>query len=113
MMQPNPLLGKMADATRLFGDKRDTILQQAAIWWDKIQENIAGGMGDLGALMAGASNGPEGLKSLGFDPDIAAASLGPLFGLDDSNEMKALMEGLQEAGFQDLMKEFLFARRRA
>jgi hypothetical protein len=119
LLQTNPLLGKLADSARGWDDKwdtkKDSILQTASAWWDKIQQGIAGNMGDLGGLFHGLADGefnPEALKMLGISADTAASGLAPLFGLDNTDEMKALMDGLHEAGFQDLMKDFLMQRRR-
>lgn len=55
---------------------------------------------------------PRGLnldfsKGLSLDGPFGQNLVGELLGIDDPEETKALMEGLKEAGFQDLMTEFL------
>ena len=55
---------------------------------------------------------PKGLDlnfkhGLSLDGPLGEELVGQLLGIDDPEETKALMQGLKEAGFQDLMKEFL------
>eukprot|EP00890_Picochlorum_soloecismus_P001378 jgi/Picsp_1/2240/NSC_05704-R1_hypothetical protein CHLNCDRAFT_135933 [Chlorella variabilis] len=49
----------------------------------------------------------EGSKGLNLDGPLGTKVVGNLLGIDDPEEAKALVEGLKEAGFQDLMREFL------
>jgi len=49
----------------------------------------------------------EGSKGLTLDGPLGTKVVGNLLGIDDPEEAKALVEGLKEAGFQDLMREFL------
>lgn len=89
-------------------------MAQVNVWYDKLLQYMAGNMDGLGALLTSAmsGDGANGLKSLGIDPNVAMSALGPMLGLDNPEDTKALMDGLSEAGFQDLMKEFLMPSRR-
>jgi hypothetical protein len=49
----------------------------------------------------------EGSRGLSLDGPFGTKLVGNLLGIDDPEEAKALVEGLKEAGFQDLMREFL------
>ena len=80
---------------------------QLSLWYDKLMQYMSGNMDGLGALLSGAMGGEGGLAGLGLDPAIAMQALGPMLGLDNAEDTKALMEGLNEAGFQDLMQDFL------
>lgn len=44
---------------------------------------------------------------LSLDGPVGTAILGNVLGIEDPEETKALVDGLKQAGFQDLMKEFL------
>lgn len=55
---------------------------------------------------------PQGInlnfrEGLSLDGPLGEELVGQLLGIEDPEETKALLEGLKEAGFQDLMKEFL------
>lgn len=55
---------------------------------------------------------PQGLNlnfknGLSLDGPLGEELVGQLLGIEDPEETKALLEGLKEAGFQDLMTEFL------
>ena len=68
---------------------------------------MAGNTAGLESLLASAMGGGDGLKSFGIDPAAAMSALGPLLGLDNPEDAKALMEGLNGAGFNDMLKDFL------
>jgi hypothetical protein len=50
--------------------------------------------------------GGDGLAALGIDPSAAMSALGAVLGLDNANDAQALVDGLNQAGFQDLLREF-------
>lgn len=106
----------MANYTKEWAAKKDEITQNLAIWYDKLQQYMAGHMSGLGNLIAGVmsdgSGGSDALQSMGIDPSVAMSALAPMLGLDNPDDTKALMDGLSEAGFQDLMKDFLTPMRR-
>jgi hypothetical protein len=104
---PNPMLGKMSDWATNWQSHSTEILQGMSQWYDKVQRFMAGNTAGLEALLQGAMGGGAGLKSLGIDPAAAAQALAPLLGLESPEEGQALMEGLQEAGFGDLVREWL------
>lgn len=108
VLQSNPGLTKLSDAQKDWAAKKKDILTDLSIWYDKLQQHMSNHMDGLHALLSSAlENGPNGLASLGIDPSVAMSALGPILGLDNPEDTKALLDGLQEAGFQDLMKEFL------
>jgi hypothetical protein len=88
-------------------DKKTSLLAGASLWYDKLQQHMAGDMGGLGALFSGAMAGGEGLRALGIDPAAAMSAIGPLLGLNNPDDAKALMEGLQQSGFEELLAEFV------
>jgi hypothetical protein len=103
----NPILGKFSDVAANWESKRSEILQGLSTWFDNIQSYVAGNTSGLESLLASAVGGGDALKSLGIDPATAMSALGPLLGLDSPDDAKALMQGLNEAGFNDMMKDFL------
>ncbi len=84
---------------------RDQLLAWGSQLWDRVNEMTAGDSEGLQALMSSALSGGGGL--LGLDATALASSLGPMLGLDNAADMQALMDGLQDAGFGDMMAEFL------
>jgi hypothetical protein len=103
----NPLLGKFSDVASTWESKRSEVLRGLSVWFDKIQQYVAGNTDGLEALLSSAMGSGDALKSFGIDPASAMSALGPLLGLDSPDDAKALMEGLNEAGFNDMMKDFL------
>lgn len=103
----NPLLGKFSDVAANWESNRTEILRGLSSWFDKIQQYMAGNTAGLESLLASAMGGGDALKSFGIDPAVAMSALGPLLGLDSPDDAKALMEGLNEAGFEDMLKDFL------
>jgi hypothetical protein len=85
---------------------RDQLFAWGSQLWDRVNEMTAGDSEGLQALMSSALSGGGG-GLLGLDATALASSLGPMLGLDNAADMQALMEGLQEAGFGDMMAEFL------
>ncbi|KAI8112974.1 hypothetical protein M9435_002980 [Picochlorum sp. BPE23] len=82
------------------------------------EDNLAQLLNDTDNSLAKAIKGfdlsgvPRGLNldfsnGLSLDGPFGQNLVGELLGIDDPEETKALMEGLKEAGFQDLMTEFL------
>eukprot|EP00889_Picochlorum_renovo_P001053 jgi/Picre1/28083/NNA_001042.t1 len=81
------------------------------------EDNLAQLLNDTDNSLAKAIKGfdlsgvPRGLNldfsnGLSLDGPFGQNLVGELLGIDDPEETKALMEGLKEAGFQDLMTEF-------
>lgn len=106
---PDSLQDKLAawsSKKAAWDDTKTSLLAGASIWYDKLQQHLAGDMHGLGALLSGAMAGGEGLAALGIDPSAAMSTLGPLLGLDNASDAQALMDGLNQAGFQDLLREF-------
>jgi hypothetical protein len=103
----NPILGKFSDVAANWESKRGEVLRGLSVWFDKIQQHVAGNTAGLETLLASAMGGGDGLKSFGIDPAAAMSALGPLLGLDTPEDAKALMQGLNEAGFNDMLKDFL------
>jgi len=103
----NPLLGKFSDVAANWESNKTEILRGLSSWFDKIQQYMAGNTAGLETLLASAMGGGDALKSFGIDPAAAMSALGPLLGLDSPDDAKALMEGLNEAGFDDMLKDFL------
>lgn len=98
-----------ADKKAEWAEKKHSLLLKASVWYDKLMQHLAGDSDGLGALLSAASSGREGLAALGLDPDAAMKALAPMLGLENDQDAKALMEGLQTAGFDDLIKEFTSA----
>lgn len=103
----NPLLGKLSDAAANWESKSTDLLRGLSLWYDKIQQHMMGNTAGFEALLSGALSGGEGLKALGIDPATAASALGPLLGLDNADDARALMDGLNDSGFKELLDEFL------
>ena len=104
---PDSKLSKLSDAVSKWEVKSTDLLRSLSGWYDKVQHYMAGHTQGLEALLSSASGGGEGLRAFGIDPSAAMSALGPLLGLDNADDAKALMDGLNEAGFEDLMKDFL------
>lgn len=106
---PNPVIGKLSDVTASWDAKKNDILKGISTWYDQVQSNLSGNMDGLKTLLSGLTNpgGMDTLKALGIDPTKATSALGPMLGLENPQDAQALMDGLNEAGFGELMKDFL------
>jgi len=103
----NPLLGKFSDVAANWESNRTEILSGLSSWFDKIQQYMAGNTAGLESLLASAMGGGDTLKSFGIDPSAAMSALGPLLGLESEEDTDALIKGLNEAGFDDMLQDFL------
>lgn len=105
----DPALNSLANATAEWDAKRAELVNSIKTWYDNLHSHLSGNMNGLDTLLSGMTNpgGGQVLKSLGIDPTAATSALGPMLGLENPQDAQALMDGLNQAGFQDLMKEFL------
>lgn len=90
-------------------EKIDSVLLPMSQWYDTVLSQMNEG-GGLGSVMSAALKSGGGLEALGVDNEMAAEALMPMWkslGLETTEDAKALLDGLQEAGFDGLMGEFL------
>jgi hypothetical protein len=107
---PNPLLGKFSEGFKDWADKKDDIMIGLSQWYDRWQAKLATDSEGVMAMLSQAMQNGDGLKALGLDNQAMAQALMPMWkslGLDSPDDAKALLDGLQEAGFDGLMKEFM------
>lgn len=101
-----PSISKIKDAWQ---EKIDTMITPLSEWYDQFQSKLASGDG-LASMMSAALKSGDGLQALGANNELAAEALMPMWknlGLDNPEDAKALLDGLQQAGFDSLMKEFM------
>jgi subtilisin-like proprotein convertase family protein len=105
----DPALNSLANATAEWDARRAELVNSIKTWYDNLHSHLSGNMNGLDTLLSGMTHpgGGQVLKSLGIDPTTATNALGPMLGLENPQDAQALMDGLNQAGFQDLMKEFL------
>jgi len=81
------------------------------------EENVRSMMSAIGSGKVAQAFSQDGLdvsmgNGVAMDGPFGRAVLGNILGIDDQDEVKALVEGLEEAGFTDMMKEFLAPSRK-